>query len=248
MKKVCILLLSIFTLPALASGIDSNTNSAPCTNNTLETYSGNTNLQADWAPNTINLRWYNGNTQITPTNTVANTCTYDGSLTIPSNEPSRTGYTFAGWTVVPEYDFSTISASIPGIYAWSRGIAYCWYGTSAQTTTVPCDNGDFDDLNSYEWKSSFDYGTVYGFGLCSSTVGTTRGEIGTPNESSDGVYCWCRATGFIPTNGNVKYAPKKSAKYVFAKILNNSNGHCHTNCADYCSYYCVGGSSFSYSL
>ena len=52
--------------------------------------------------NTINLNWYNdtvanNGTIITPTNTEANQCTYDGSITLPSNTMSKTGYTFSGW-------------------------------------------------------------------------------------------------------------------------------------------------------
>ena len=92
------LFLSLFASPLFASGIASNTSSAPCTNNTLETYSGNSNLAADWQPNTINLRWYNENEKLTVQQS-AQSCTYDGTLTIPSTPPTRTGYTFAGWAV-----------------------------------------------------------------------------------------------------------------------------------------------------
>ena len=98
MKKFLILLLLFFTTDSFASGIASNSASAPCTNNTLETYSGNSNLAADWQPNTINLRWYNENEKLTVQQS-AQSCVYDGTLTIPSTPPTRTGYTFAGWKV-----------------------------------------------------------------------------------------------------------------------------------------------------
>ena len=98
MKKLLMLFLSLFISPVFGSGIASNTASAPCTNNTLETYSGNSNLQADWQPNTINLRWYNENEKLTVQQS-AQTCTYDGTLTVPQTPPTRTGYTFAGWEV-----------------------------------------------------------------------------------------------------------------------------------------------------
>ena len=104
MKKFLILLLLFFTTDSFASGIASNSASAPCTNNTLETYSGNSNLAADWQPNTINLRWYNENEKLTVQQS-AQSCVYDGGLTIPSTPPTRTGYTFAGWAV-----------RVPGIY------------------------------------------------------------------------------------------------------------------------------------
>ena len=98
MKKVLLLILSLFVSPAFASGINANSASAPCTNNTLETYSGNTNLAADWQPNEIQLRWYNENERLTVQQS-AQSCVYDGTLTIPSTQPTRTGYTFAGWEV-----------------------------------------------------------------------------------------------------------------------------------------------------
>ena len=98
MKKLFILSLLFFTTDSYSSGIASNSASAPCDNNTLETYSGNSNLSADWQPNTINLRWYNDNEKLTVQQS-AQSCTYDGTLNIPSTPPTRTGYTFAGWEV-----------------------------------------------------------------------------------------------------------------------------------------------------
>jgi len=104
MKKILMLFLCLFSTAAFASGIASNSASAPCTNNTLETYSGNSNLAADWQPNTINLSWYNEDEKLTVQQS-AQSCVYDGTLSIPATPPTRTGYTFAGWKV-----------RIPGIY------------------------------------------------------------------------------------------------------------------------------------
>ena len=211
MKKLSLLFLCFFTADSLASGIASNSATAPCTNNTLETYSGNSNLQADWAPNTINLRWYNDNIQITPTNTVANTCTYDGSLTIPSNEPTRTGYTFAGWEVVPEYDFSTLPISTAPIQGYGKKSSECYIPWD----DVPCDD-DFADLNNNEWKHVYSWGTIYGMVLCSTTE-SEWGQPGTPDESGNGRYCWCKATGYKPNNSNVLYKPLNSMPWVFSQ-------------------------------
>ena len=44
--------------------------------------------------NDITLNWYNGNTLHD-----TNTCVYDSSVTLPSTEPTKTGYTFQGWKV-----------------------------------------------------------------------------------------------------------------------------------------------------
>jgi len=108
MKRFLILLLMIFSTNSFASGIASNSASAPCTNTTLETYSGNSNLSADWQPNEIQLRWYNNNT-LMDVQSSANTCVYDGTLSVPQTAPTRTGYTFAGWTVRPEMDFGELA-------------------------------------------------------------------------------------------------------------------------------------------
>ena len=57
----------------------------------------------DWQPNTINVRWYSDDTQLSvPTN--AQTCSYDGDLYLPS-APTKKGYTFEGWELkhaIPE--------------------------------------------------------------------------------------------------------------------------------------------------
>ena len=74
--------------------IASDANSADCKNSTLETYSGTSNLTAGWEANTINLHWYNGNTELTVPSE-SQSCVYDGAL-IPLE---REGYTFAGWRV-----------------------------------------------------------------------------------------------------------------------------------------------------
>ncbi len=79
--------------------IPSNATSASCNNATLETYSGTSNLQANWEANQIDLFWYSDDEQITNIQSAATTCDYDSGLTVPSNPPTKTGYTFNGWTV-----------------------------------------------------------------------------------------------------------------------------------------------------
>ena len=74
---------------------------ANCTQPVLGTYSGSTNFEAKWRANDVSLRWYNEGARITDVQNASKTCTYDGALTIPATAPSRTGYTFGGWKVVP---------------------------------------------------------------------------------------------------------------------------------------------------
>ena len=105
-KQVCsvffAVLFSIFSVSGFASGVDGSSTSAPCDNATLETYSGDTELQVSWEPNTIDVTWYSDGTQLSVQSS-ATTCVYDDDLYLPT-APTKTGYTFKGWTVrtVPE--------------------------------------------------------------------------------------------------------------------------------------------------
>lgn len=83
---------------AFATGIDAGTSAPTCDYGTLASYTGPVGLEASYDPNVIDLHWYNQGTEMT-VQTAAQTCTYDGVLTIPDNPPTRTGYDFNGWTV-----------------------------------------------------------------------------------------------------------------------------------------------------
>ena len=100
MKKFFVALLMLLTIPAFATGVGSTASTADCDNATLNTYTGTSNLSAGWQPNTIALHWYNGDTEIT--SGVQTSCVYDGTLTPPATIPTKTGYTFKGWTVRPD--------------------------------------------------------------------------------------------------------------------------------------------------
>ena len=87
MKKFLMFVCGImlFTCPLFATGIDSGATNADCDNATLGQYNGTANLEMDWQPNTINVRWYSDDTQL--------------SLYLPT-PPTKKGYTFEGWKVV----------------------------------------------------------------------------------------------------------------------------------------------------
>jgi len=252
MRKFLILSLIFFITDSLASGIASNTNSAPCTNNTLETYSGNSNLSADWQPNEIQLRWYNGNTLLNVQSS-ANTCVYDSTLTIPQTAPTRTGYTFDGWTVRPEMDFAaTIPTNVVGTNRWAIGLYNdtnsCWYATnSGSAYEVNCDSDTtyINELQTHEWKVSFSHGNLYGMSRCSATSGTYA-QPGTPVIGS-GQYCWCKATGYKPSGSNIVNSPLSTLSWIFA--LNRvSVVDCDQRCAVRCAYYTKFESDFRTAL
>ena len=254
MKRFLILLMIFFTTDSFASGIASNTASAPCTNNTLETYSGNSNLAADWQPNTIQLRWYDNNT-LMDVQASANTCTYDGTLTIPSTAPTRIGYTFDGWTVKPEMDFATITLSPYETY--SIGTPYvdnpygqensnsCMYTVGMVSRVYRnCANNNYRDLQLYEWKA-IEYSnttkTIYGASKVSAKSGNNNNDAwdnassnwrATYNEleSASGTkqYCWCQLTGYKPNSDAAVYAPSNSLPWIFV------GNYKETGCAMFC--------------
>ena len=254
MKKILILLMMIFTTDSFASGIASNTASAPCTNSTLETYSGNSNLAADWQPNEIQLRWYNNNTLMNVQSS-ANTCVYDGSLTVPSTAPTRTGYTFAGWEVRPEMDFSTISVeNVVSGYGKDAGggTGWCAYtvdGAYHRDSRQSCtETREFNDLQYSEWKIQFNAGWLYGMSKCSAKSGNTYNWninyksywTATYDElesaTGDKRYCWCKPTGFRPNNENTFYAPSNNLLWVLnsSSISLEGDNICSWVCAIRC--------------
>ena len=87
-------LFSIFSTNLFATGIDANASSASCDNSTLNTYSGTSNLQANWDANNISVGYYS-NGQLYSTSS----CDYDDGLPVPTTAPTKTGYTFNGWTI-----------------------------------------------------------------------------------------------------------------------------------------------------
>ena len=96
MKKYFIMFIiaMLLSVPVNATpDIASTASSADCKHNPLQTYSGTSNLQADWTANTINLHRYDGDTELTVPST-SQSCTYDGTLTPPETIPTKTGYTF----------------------------------------------------------------------------------------------------------------------------------------------------------
>lgn len=176
MKKFLILCLSIlFISPLLASGIGAGVTSVPCDNATLETYNGTANVEIDWQPNTINLNWYDGDTKLNVQNS-AQTCNYGGSLTVPSVQPTRTGYTFKGWE---------LKYAIPAEYTELQYIEST--GTQWIDTGIPV---KVNTLAKFEYQfTDADY-TNYVFGqvafIATSIMGYRSNRIWwfTPNEIS----------------------------------------------------------------
>ena len=176
------------------------TNSSHCDNDVLSTYSGSANLTANWQGNPITVTWYNDDTQYD-----SNQCTYGGNLTMPSSIPQKTGYTFRGWRVRQICTLSGLNPETNGTHYY--GIAMHndagWCYDENTVSAENCQNSAFTDLNMYEWKTEFTYGTIYGESRCSSYY--DESETATDDDlTSDGsgANCYCKATVYAPNDGN----------------------------------------------
>jgi len=200
MKKLSISLIAlIFATPSFATGIDAGANSAGCNNGVLGTYEGSSNLQAQWTANTIHLNWYNDSvsnngTTITPTNSAAGTCSYDGAITLPTNTMTKEGYTFAGWRVraaaqQTTFDLTTLfgpnanSICTGGDAFYGHGeynntdICFAFGpGTVNSSSPEVCTTeSGMSDIEIQQWKVTFGYGTVKGQSYCSGKSGDNHG-------------------------------------------------------------------------
>ena len=237
--------------------IESDATSAQCVESTLHRYEGTANLQAQWEANTVPLRWYSNYTMINPTDAIDD-CEYSGSLTRPTN-PSRTGYTFTGWTVSPKVEFSTLSLGSAEAISYGKGenlsnhSDYCRLYDSGWHS-VACSNPMFTELQQYEWKQNFANGTVYGMAHCSAKPGNNysatwpaenranytstldaMNDYDTQHSSEEKKYCWCQATGYKATNQSTIQRPLSSLAWVFAYDYGSAS-YCAYVCAAYCAY------------
>ena len=129
MKKcfTMFIIAMLLSVPVNATpDIASTASNADCKHNPLQTYSGTSNLQADWTANTINLHWYDGDTELTVPST-SQSCTYDGTLTPPETIPTKTGYTFKGWTLKHKNLYNKATGVLHG-YPTAN---YTWYARSS---------------------------------------------------------------------------------------------------------------------
>jgi len=248
MKKLFVLLLLLFTIDSFASGISGGASTAPCDNDTLSKYTGTANVEINWEPNVINLKWYDGDTEINVAN-ASQTCTYDGMITVPP-QPTKLGYTFNGWKI-PKYDFSTIPTNASGTNRWAIGwwnnADYCWYDTTTgNAQNVNCSSDEtYNELQTHEWKVRYEHGDLYGVGGCSTTSGTYATSE-TPTIGT-GQYCWCKATGYKATNSGVISKPSSTLSWIFSYNAVYT-GTCKMVCAANCANNAVYNSAFRTAL
>ena len=239
-------IIAVMSYPAIALDANNHIEPSPetdCVETTLGTATGPANLEADWTANTINLEWYNENTKLTVP-TTSNTCTYDGGITLPSTNPTKTGYTFRGWQVretIQQCSLSGLDPSISGTYDAQHVRWKPINGDSGRTMTKYGWTENSSDLNNGEWAVTFSYGTVKGVALCSDTSNSSGGAhatAGTLEESETGHYCWCKATG-IAEQGSTEYCPVASSSWVSGYIYGDASAT--SGCAYGCAADCANG-------
>ena len=234
-----------FFMPVYADNI--TTSPADCDSETLLTDTGPATLNAQWSANTIDIRWYNDDSQITNDATAATTCTYDTAFALPT-PPTKTGYVFNGWKVA-QYDFSTLASLGTGNERWGKGVTsggadYCYYKSGTGSAShVTCDSR-FDDLKQHGWKVRFGTSLIYGTALCSATSGTTN-TPGTPSSIS-GNYCWCRATNYKPGDEDKLYSPASQMPWIPYSVSSVSS--CTQVCSTDCTYSLLNTASFRTAL
>jgi len=239
MKQLFLLFLLFFTTDSYSSGISGGTNTAPCDNDTLSKYTGTVDAEVNWEPNVINLKWFNGDTELNVA-AASQTCTYDGMITVPPAPPQKLGYTFNGWKI-PKIDFATIPTNEEGTERWAIGwrnnADYCYYDTNTIAAThVTCgSDSTYNELQTHKWKVKFNHGDLYGISVCSTTNGN-HGQTGNPTIDF-GQYCWCKATGYKATNTAIVNGSLYTLPWVFRRY-DNGNGT-QSGCAQVCSIYCA---------
>jgi len=167
--------------------------------------------------NVIQITWADASAEDIAANE-AGTVTYGGDIRTPRKAVHKPGKIFTGWTFVNPLDVLMENVD-------TNGSAYT--PTSADGST--------------SWSATFNYGTITGTSLCSSTAGTSTGATGTPDESGTGdtKHCWCRMDNFTPTNGATISA---QSLWVF-NFSSSSAGECAWYCAANCGYYAQNSSA-----
>jgi len=232
MKKIFLTSIITITIVAPAFGavgdktINAGANSAPCTSATLDTPTGPAALEADWTANTIRINWDAKNGTTIP----QTQCTYDDTITLPAT-PSKTGYTFGGWTVA--VSGGTPTPQQQNCFANLSSLDYVDFGsTQGQNATWWRDLVEWHYDEEYEEEVASDpYGRLTGISKCSSTPGGDWGETGNPSDEN-GQSCWCKVTGYTP-NGSETCTPAV-APWVFNGDLGDAE-ECGYMCSSFCA-------------
>jgi len=246
--------------------INAGASNVPCTSATLDTPTGPAALEADWTANTIKINWDAKNGTTIP----QTQCVYDDTLNLPTT-PTKTGYTFGGWTVKvvsgggqsgpAQCSLSGLDPSIDGIAHLSKNFAgdYCeYYNSDIDEAIDDCSDNTFSGLSTGEWQTNFSYGSVKGTAYCSAKSGNahkldwggnssdwsaTESEL--TSASGEAKYCWCKVTEYTPDGGEMCVSASES--WVFLHD-NGSPSGCASGCVNSCGSEAHSRDSFRAAL
>ena len=242
---------------AVANYSSTNTNGSSFASGATGTYNviGNVECKATWKANNIGLSWNIG-AGATPGETAGGiSCDYDSGITVP-DAPTRTGYTFIGWTVQPCLNDYACGLSSSLTSTNGSTVGYYNYNQSEYSNQ----NVGTYNLSSGEWATSFSHGTVKGIAACSNTGASVYDNSvykGLPSEgtqenavwascssdaikpsntfstsNSSGSHCWCKVTNYTATGGS---ACSTGSKWVLAQTWEDGAAHCPSQCAKVCA-------------
>ena len=210
----------------------------------METYTGTSNLQANWSANTINITWYNDDAQF-----ASNSCTYGGPLTMPNDIPTKPGYTFAGWRVkqsggngggqqsqnscFDHYSCGLNDDLVSEYNSFDSGLIGFSHGTVSMVTS--CNNTLPNVLSTIETAISngtmdWEEATDVLWGSCDSDAI----KPGNTSFDSTGEQCWCKIVDYTPNGGST--CNISSSVWVWNNDLDTISGY---NCAEHCSRFCL---------
>ena len=229
------LLLGLLSTIIIVSGAFADPDIAPsastadCKYAPLETYSGTSNLQAGWQPNTIALHWYNGDTELTVPS-ASQSCTYDGTLTPPATIPTKTGYTFKGWRVKQgnsggqQAQQCTFASSVCGL-------------TGGQVDSISY----YDDWDETDGYAAYDFNSTYLHSNGNPRYASYSGEPGDwlTLDENDGLVrgiASCNSTAPNTTLVHWYLAVSDQAVYSYANsdVMRPGNAFSKSNTGRYC--------------
>ena len=175
MKKLLLpSIIAMLAVPAFATTPTTLPNNALCNETNLGTESGSADIEVVWTPNTINTTWYTGYGE-NGVYSSATTCEYGGTINLPTINPSRAGYAFAGWKLrasqctVPSATLNSTPTHRAAIGDYGDGHYRCQIDNDKDGVNT-CNDPTMADLSVHRWKLQFSNGTIYGQASCQPTL------------------------------------------------------------------------------
>lgn len=195
-------------------------------------YTENKTFTATCNPRNVTMNWFgeDGTTPFTPSNSAANQCVYDTTVTIPNNTPNKSGYHFVGWCLNSLLSSYYQAIQNETIYwdaqhvRWEPIVPFPDGYTMGEEWTGTSSGG----LNPGEWGYTFSTGELLGRALCSSNAGTYL-QSGNPNQNTSGQHCWCAGVKYAESCEST--SPSWFYAYDFVDEVS-----CKSECAQLCVY------------